>query len=95
MKPGGLYFIEDLFYGRHPGSNYMLPGHINMNDIILGWIDQLLVPKEKPVDSKCIQKGPMGDVNCGSDYFTAYEFPVPEDIEFINCFAKACVIGKK
>lgn len=82
LKPGGLYFIEDLQVSRHP-EFADATGHKNiMLDYIHSWVEQLVIMNwyDRPEwnEKKELIRGK----------------PLPAGISFITCFMKACVIAK-
>ena len=85
VVPGGLYFVEDITYSRFRQKHTVSDGPTMENggtpfvEVIKDWIDQLLVHPLISSDAK-------GAVSRN---------PIPEQVDFINCFSEACVIGKK
>ena len=83
LRPGGLYFIEDLQLGRTRGwgdEDYPV-----MAEIIESWVDQLLInPGDKWLrDRKVIRM---------SGYPAYYE--IPRRMKWIFCQSEACTIAK-
>lgn len=78
LRPGGLYFIEDLQVGRDPRWDDT-QGTAVMADIIESWTEQLLISDKRVGKPKVT--------------ITA-ENRLPEGVEFIFCQHEACVLGK-
>merc|ERR1712070_1302227 len=79
MKPGGVYFMEDLHVGRHHDfqkDNWGLPV---ISDIIQAWIEQLLI--------SC--------PGWGDPTHNSKRHPLPMDVEAIFCQHEACAITKQ
>jgi hypothetical protein len=78
LRPGGLYFIEDLQVGY---ARPLLTDGSAISVVIQCWIDQLLVPTayifSHPQAVQCRQK-----------------YPIPPSIKWIFCQFEACVIAK-
>lgn len=81
VKPGGLYFIEDMHVGRHEDYDDT-GGNMVMSDVIQAWIEQLIIAQSR---DKAIAK----DANT-----TSLRWPLPDAVDFVMCQAEACVIGK-
>lgn len=82
VKPGGLYFIEDMGVGRvtsYEDSN----GEFVMANVIKDWIDQLLYMDDYVAHFKQTVSVPL-----------IITHPLPSDVKFIFCQFGACVIGK-
>lgn len=54
LKPGGIYFIEDLSIARHP--NYISAGEVVMPDVLRDWMETILRKGEIPYEQ--IKDGP-------------------------------------
>lgn len=59
LKPGGLYFLEDLQVGRNPGFQKNSEDHPVMSSIIQSWIEQLLIEKRFQVIPEDVQMHPL------------------------------------
>ena len=79
LRPGGLYFIEDLQVGRdrkYGGSTDPV-----MADVIQSWIDQLLInPVHRNWDYQPSSNNTL--------------HVIPKNIKWIFCQSEACVIAK-
>jgi len=80
VKPGGLYFLEDLHVGeKYDDTN----GTMVMSDVLQAWTEQLLIPTDlktgvqRPRDATNIEK-----------------WPLPDGVAFVLCQRQACVVGK-
>ena len=78
VKPGGLYFIEDLQFGRQLG--YRSSGPI-VTDVIHAWTEQLLIPEERLQDPTVLQR-------------LEGLYKIPPNVLFILCQEEACAIKK-
>jgi len=81
VKPGGLYFLEDLHVGRHEGWDDT-GGKMVMSDIIQAWTEQLLIAKNP--DPEIAKTGNPASL----------QWPLPDAVDFILCQREACVVGK-
>lgn len=81
VKPGGIYFIEDLQIGRDKGWDET-DGKMVMSDIVQAWTEQLLIAKSSSSLAAAEVKQ------------EALKWPLPEAVDFIFCQAEACAIGK-
>jgi len=81
LKPGGLYFLEDLQLGRHPGWDDT-EGAMVMSDVIQSWVEQLLIAKSSDSEA-ALTADP-----------TLLQWPLPDAVDFVFCQAEACVVGK-
>ena len=81
VKPGGLYFLEDLQAGREPPVSPPV-----VSDVLQAWIDQLLFPPKSPPARK---EHPSEVPNVHMAVST-----LPHDLAFITCQREACVLGK-
>jgi hypothetical protein len=81
VKPGGLYFLEDLHLGRHNGWDDT-GGKMVMSDILQAWTEQLLIGQSSSADAaKTLDTSSL-------------KWPLPDSVEFILCQREACVVGK-
>lgn len=81
LRPGGLYFIEDLQVGRNGTSFNSDLGkeHPVMTDVIQSWIDQITVPAE---------------ATHGSYVHNRKHYPLPPRVKWIMCQYESCVVAK-
>lgn len=82
VKPGGLYFIEDLHVVRNaPGRRFGddTNGKFIMADVIQDWIDQLMVPRKRSMYDHVLGRK---------------KHRLPSDVKWITCQLEACVIAK-
>ena len=81
LKPGGIYFIEDLLVSRGPAWVDGDQQHV-MADVIKDWIEHLMVGEPK--------------WSSGSIPVSHYDskFASPPGIKSIDCFLSACAIIK-
>lgn len=79
LKPGGMYFVEDLQVGlSHEAWQDRLPGGKTMSDVMQSWVNSLL----------------MGEnVQHGSS--SSSSFPMPKNLQSIFCQREACVLFKE
>ena len=87
VKPGGVYFIEDLQAGRSPSVDNKFTyedtnGQAVVSDIIQAWIEQLLLTAR------------VGS-NVGPRESQKTKFPLPDGVEGIFCQSEACMIAKQ
>lgn len=90
LKPGGLYFIEDLSSSRHGSSGQYWHGEDGAGedaviDVLMAWIDQLLSPPPSFQGSEA--KFPY-------IHTMRKRYPLPIKIKWIFCQFEACVISK-
>lgn len=83
LKPGGVYFIEDIHVCRN--HDVYKGGITGANgaaviDVIAEWVDQLVVNSEAH-SPKAVTR--------------AYKHPLPSEIERIDCVKDMCAITKK
>mmetsp|Transcript_43571 Transcript_43571/g.125769 ORF Transcript_43571/g.125769 Transcript_43571/m.125769 type:complete len:294 (-) Transcript_43571:60-941(-) len=83
VRPGGLYFLEDLQVGRmRQFSESSGADHVAMSDVIQAWIEQLLIQKTlHPGAPETVKR-------------SALEHPLPADVAFILCQPEACMVAK-
>ena len=81
VRPGGLYFLEDLHVGRsvHNLRERSVPV---VSDLLSCWTDQLLMSQAP------------GGILSHSAELMRMRYPVPSDVKWILCQQSACVIGK-
>ena len=82
VKPGGLYFIEDMQVGRHPDFSDLSGRGIIMIDYIKAWIEQIVISSW----------GDHPDWGVSPEILKTKK--IPPGIRFITCIRDACVIGK-
>jgi len=78
LKPGGLYFIEDMENAKRPLTRHhqgeQINGmYVNMMDVIKGWLEYMV--------TRDLRLEPFVQ-------------PIPEGIKMIACISDACVIAK-
>ena len=104
LKPGGLYFMEDLQVGRWEEEttfrrNRKPPvtkgpyddthGKHVMSDVLQDWIEQLLISERHThLPSSRVEHEDL------SPQFAYKRHPIPSDVAFVFCQREACVIGK-
>ena len=107
VKPGGVYFIEDLQVGRHHRYDDS-EGHGVVSDVIQAWIEQLLIRRSMvPPTSRRAERldGDVSEWRHARDGTLLHEMdaralaarnahPLPDGVAFIFCQFEACVIGK-
>ena len=104
VRPGGLYFIEDLQVGRHAAWDNT-GGEAVMSDVLQSWVDQLLVADKYSKNAGCysrLKRAPPHARQCPNENAAAHirarkqrsNFPLPSHAAFIFCQTYACVIGK-
>lgn len=64
VKPGGLYFIEDLQVSHNGYEQNAIQGSAHMVDIIASWVDQLLVPASRVRAARFVAWFLLADVIC-------------------------------
>jgi hypothetical protein len=90
LKPGGIYFIEDLQIYRDDNNPKMMKE-------IYSWIDQLATARRLEPKAKAQgERGPLG----GSDGYgnvenEPYFYPKPRDMMWILCQHEMCAFRKK
>jgi len=84
LKPGGLYFIEDLQVGRTRGYDDSKGEHI-IADVIQEWVDQLLIYGRR------MRAKDMPDQRAGQ---ASYSHPLPAKVQSIHVQAEMAVIVK-
>ena len=82
VKPGGLYFLEDMQVGREPDFSDLSGRGIIMIDYIKAWIEQIVIKSWK------------GHPDWGVSPEILKTMKIPKGIRFISCIRDACVIGK-
>jgi hypothetical protein len=91
LKPGGVYFLEDLQVGRHhpywaggiPGTN----GSV-MVDALTDWMDQLVELSMSTGERKIFNPKADKAVN------KTYQHELPANITRIDCVQDMCAISK-
>ena len=99
LRPGGLYFFEDLLVGRHNRYDDTA-GRAVVSDVLQAWMEQLLIPPNYGQRAGC--SGPR-DRNCVNAKAPAHvraaemraRFPLPDNAAFVFCQRSACVVAKK
>lgn len=84
LKPGGVYFIEDLQVGRYPGYYSNGLPHDNSSvllDVITDWIDQLVVKSMKSAEQAQVIR-------------RSYKHQLPEEVQRIDCVKDMCALTK-
>eukprot|EP00959_Pyramimonas_sp_CCMP1952_P457497 9475032-Pyramimonas_sp.AAC.1 len=79
LKPGGLYFIEDLHVGRGPAQWYnpnTTGDHLVFSDVLQDWQEQMLI------DTRYVNKA------------ARFRNPLPDKVKWIFCQHRACVLAK-
>jgi len=107
VRPGGLYFMEDLQVGRYArdGGGYRYDdslGNSVVSDVIQSWTEQLLIRYPPPkLDKYSSPNGKTTDTTQWGSHPAntraieiRHKFPLPEGVAWIFCQAEACVIGK-
>jgi len=81
VKPGGLYFIEDMHVGRRKDMGYSADGAGGpvMADVIEAWIDQLIITTGR---------------NFAHNDGQSVVHKLPHKVHMISCLDEACVISK-
>jgi hypothetical protein len=80
LKPGGMYFMEDLVCSRHNCCGYQdWRGHIAL-DVVKGWVDSLVMSEEYPGVKLVRSQKPIME-------------PVSQ-LRSIECFRGMCVFHK-
>lgn len=85
LKPGGVYFIEDLSVGRAKGFD---DADFVMADVMGVWIDQLLITER--LDERTWGPQPTYAATEGR----RRRFPLPDDVAFVHCGPNVCALGK-
>ena len=107
VRPGGLYFMEDLQVGRYArdGGGHRYDdslGNSVVSDVIQSWTEQLLIRYPPPkLDGFSSPIGNKTDTTQWGSHPAntraieiRQKFPLPEGVAWIFCQAEACVIGK-
>lgn len=84
LKPGGVYFLEDLHVGRVPGTygtGIAEASNAPMIEVIADWMDQLVVLSMRDVQLPSLSR--------------EYRYALPENIARIDCVRDMCAITKK
>jgi hypothetical protein len=81
LKPGGIYFVEDMQVARSPGYVDRKESHINIIDEVKDWLEEILRP------------GPdIYGLDPAFDYRTNYHWP--KRMRSIECSAEMCAFIK-
>lgn len=100
VRPGGLYFFEDLHVGRHPSASD--PNVPIVSDVLQAWIEQLLIHQVGPRyrmngDAHEYAKwvrSQRHDRGFAQARARALEHPLPEGVATVSCQPQACVVAK-
>lgn len=90
VKPGGIYFMEDLQLGRQAGVQEY--ERVVVSDVIQAWIELLLVDAQSGKSKIPVR----WDANAANKHALAArtQHPLPQDLAFIYCQHEACALGK-
>ena len=94
VKPGGLYFMEDLVCGR--GYPYDDLNHVAIADKIKDYMEQLMYDSRypnAPDPKQHIKWGPWKN-GYNPSVKAIGKWKMPEDVAWILCQAEACVLKK-
>ena len=95
LKPGGLYFIEDMHVGRQRADRP--PGYPVMPDVVHAWNEQLITTFHvRPKDEfQMKHRKPRGGIPANAAVQKLVDaHPIPSDVGFIYTQRAAVVIGK-
>ena len=93
LKPGGLYFIEDLQVGRNKGfQGSQFDEKLVISDVLKSWMDQLVEDFGHGRYTTKLKARPfeVGE----SRWNMSVGGPTPPGLAFMACFTAACVLGK-
>ena len=95
VKPGGVYFIEDLSVGRLSGWEDT-NGAMVVSDVIQAWTEQLLIATHfnRKHDSAHSVHWDANAANRNA-LRAKQQHPLPNNVAFIFCQAEACAIGRE
>ena len=95
LKPGGLYFIEDLHAGRFDFFDDVR-GRCIVSDVIQAWTEQLLVANRWTAFTGQTLEVRWEETPAGMRALDARRtHRLPPHVAFITCQREACVIGKE
>ena len=91
VKPGGMYFIEDMQVGRDVDYDDDTGGDGVFSDVIQSWIEQLVIaPRHSGREVQWNATAANRHARIARS-----RYPLPQNIAFITCQEEACVIAKK
>lgn len=83
LKPGGVYFVEDIHVGRHPGWYAGgIPGGNGsvVVDALLEWADQLVTKSAGQNGNKTVVR--------------QYQHKLPAEVVRVDCIGDMCAVTK-
>jgi hypothetical protein len=91
MKPGGIYFIEDIHVGRAVDLGWEdTRGEYIMLNVLIAWMDQLVIPS---FERDRLTQGSSGKIaEVMRDLVRRY--PVPKGLKRVSCQQHACILEK-
>jgi hypothetical protein len=91
LKPGGVYFIEDMHVGRAVDLGYEdTKGEHVMLNILISWVDQLVLPQ---VERESLTQGHSGEIFEVTNELVR-RYPVPKGLKRVSCQQHACALEK-
>jgi hypothetical protein len=80
LKPGGIYFIEDIHAARSPGYADNSTEPVNALDMIKDFVEEVARDSD------------MNDMLPGAEYYTKYRYP--DRMRGVECSSEVCAFIK-
>ena len=93
VRPGGLYFLEDLHVGRHQDGAGATRAPA-VADVMQAWMRQLVQPAGARSGTAAAHPDDPHDGETDRDLNRDPAPALPSDVRFVACQAQACVVAK-